>query len=291
MPTGYMPGTSQPGNLALKDMWDAEIKSHPYEESVICALLDRPNGVEKAGNQLWVRILPRFTAQTLTGTQEGTTLNYFAGAVERVAIVPVFSYSAAQVPDHLTSKLTSADSGNLLAGFRRGMMKAVQAAFDVDAGTLGTGFSNALGLPSNLDQSMLLAGKGLLVTNAKEFVNFNSGSPNINLVYHPSQMQYVDAIVGIMHAYARGDKSNPTVSGVVHDAWGLHLVETGNIYTAAGVAYNMLFTKEAGVAAYNLEVKMKDPQQFEAVTRYICEGEAGFDEQFDEAGVTFRTPV
>jgi hypothetical protein len=101
-------------------------------------------------------------------------------------------------------------------------------------------------------------------------------------------MQYVDAIQGITHAYARGDGASPTVKGVVHDAWGLTLTESGNILVSGGVAYNMLFTEEAGVAGYNLDVTVKKEQEFEAVTRLIVEGEAGFDEVFDEAGVGIR---
>lgn len=264
--------------------------SRPYEESVIAEKLMRPVSVEKIGNVMYTRVLPRITANSAyAGTGLDVSALGHTGTVEEIPCTPLFSYAFVELTDHLMSKLGKGDSGQVKAMYRKGLMKAVNVVFDADAGTLGSGFSNQLGLPSNFDQSLLLAAKGLLVTNAKEFVDFNSGTPNINLCYHPSQMQYVDAIPGITQAYARGDKQNPTVKGVVHDAWGLSLAETGNIYTAAGVAYNMLFTRQAGVAGYNLEAKLKGEQEDYLVTRIICEGEAGFDELFDECGVCIRS--
>ena len=49
---GITPGGA--GANALRDMYDADIKSHPFEEQVITDKLMKPTGVEKIGKQLFI---------------------------------------------------------------------------------------------------------------------------------------------------------------------------------------------------------------------------------------------
>ena len=139
--------------------------------------------------------------------------------------------------------------------------------------------------------ALFLQGKGLLRGVAKEYADMEAGNPLMHFVYDTSQIQYVESIPAIMHADFRGDKQNPTVSGLIQKGWGFEYSSSGNIYKNAGIAYNMLFTKLAFVIGFNSKPHLLDPQPEELTVRYICMSDAGSSELLDECAVIFRSPV
>lgn len=284
---GIRPGNE--GANALRQEWDADIKTKPNEESVVTKRFGKPMGVDKIGEQLHIRILPTVAANRLetTAQGQGAGITYHTGNILEVTCDPFFSYGIVELPDHFLSKLNSPDQAAIKAGYRKQLMASLNEDIDREGGELAAGASVTKGAPSDFDKSLLLDALGTLRQNAKEFVK--DGTP-MYLCYHPSQIRHVNAIGEITNAYATG-KSRGNIDGVVIDAWGAELAESGNVWQDAGVTYNLLHAKEAFVKAFNVEPTMKDPQEFEFVTRMPAYSEAGVVEVFDEAVVAILSPV
>lgn len=288
---GIRPGTE--GILALTDEWTAEFKLKPNEEMVIANNFDSPVGASKIGNQMHIRILPVISANTLATTDQGTGLaagNYHTGTILEITVDPTFAYGIVEIPDHMVSKLSDSDSGAMKAGYRKQLLASLNTYIDEIAGELASGASAQKGAPSNFDKSLLLDAQGTLATNAKEFIKLAQGTPMF-LCYHPSQVKHVNAISEITAAYARGDSANPNVKGVVIDAWGMSMAESGNIEQDQGVTYNMLHAKQGYVLAYNVKPKLKEPQDYEFAVRLPAFCEFGVAEVFDEACVAIKSPA
>lgn len=290
--SGIIPGSV--GAEALTEEWTSEIMLKPNEEAVIASDVMRPKGVRRGvGNKLHITILPIIAAQELAaGDQgQGSGITAHTGTILEVEASPVFSYGVVELPDHFVSKLKGGGRDSAVeAGYRKQLLASMATKQDVEIGELVASLLNQLGGPGNFDQAGLLALIGTVVTNAKEFINMNEGgTPNLHVKYHPSQFQYINSIAGISHAYARGDGKG--TRGVVQDAWKSTFAETGNIYTAAGVAYNVAMTKECFVIAFNEEPMIKPTQDFELTRRIIAKQEFAVAEQFDEAGACWRSPV
>lgn len=285
---GITPGTE--GALALRDEWTAEFKLKPNEEMVIAKNFMSAEGVSKINNLLHIRILPTIAANRLATTAqgEGSGLTYHTGTILEVQVSPVFSYTIVELPDHLMSKLSDPDQAAIKAGYRKQLLAGINTDIDATAGALAASASVQKGAPSDFDKSLLLDAQGTLAENAMEFIKLAQGTP-MYLCYHPSQIKNVNAISEITAAYARGDGQNPNVKGVVIDAWGMELNESGNVYQDSGITYNVLHAKEAYVLAYNVMPRLKDPQVFEFVTRFPAFSEFGVQEVFDEATVAIKS--
>ena len=246
-------------------------------------------GVTKINNLLHIRILPTVAANRLAATDQGQgSLTYETGTILEVQVSPVFSYTIVELPDHLMSKLSDPDQAAIKAGYRKQLLAGINTDIDATAGALASALSVQKGAPSDFDKSLLLDAQGTLAENAKEFIKLAQGTP-MYLCYHPSQIKNVNNISEITAAYARGDSSNPNVKGVVIDAWGMALAESGNVYEDTGVYYNLLHAKEAFVLGYNVMPRLKDPQPYEFVTRFPAFCEFGTDTVFDEAALAIKS--
>jgi hypothetical protein len=207
-----------------------------------------------------------------------------------VQVTPLATYIILDLPRNLISRLSNERESALRATYRKQMSEKFGEKTDIEIGELSTGISNALGAPSPIDSTLLLAGQSLLSTNAKNKVGLDKdGMPKPVLAYHPSQIQFVNQSVPMAHAYARGD--NKGTKGIVIDAYNCRLKETGNIYCAAGVCYNMLFTKEAFVIGYNEKPNFLPPQMDGLVERLPAYQDVGVAELFDECAVILRSAV
>jgi hypothetical protein len=280
----------RPGTEAaayVKTMYDADFRLKAYEDSVIVADFDMPQGVDKIGNSLVIRIVPTIAAQSLTSTGTGIALNYDGTTATSVSCNPVGRYGAVEIPIHLVAKMANGEETALKTAYRNQLMGSVKESFDAYAGsTLGPGLSNTKG-PANFDKTSLLDAKQTLRINAKS--HYNMKTSQVFVKYHPSQVKYLESITEIMNADARGDSENPNVAGFVVKAWGMTFGESGNIYSAAGVVYNILHLKSAFVRGYNQPAFLLDPQPFELVTRFISYLEGGVVEVFDEDGILFKS--
>jgi hypothetical protein len=290
---GIRPG-SEGADLTAQE-WSEEIMTAPNEEGVIVkdvkvATATRSKGA--MGEVLNISIIPIVTARELTTSQQGqgSDITYETASVSDIQVTPLFTYGIVELPDHLTNKLSDSREAATKAAYRKQLLAMLDTKKDVEVGELATGFLSQLGGPGNFDKAGLLSALGTLTTNAKEFVKLRKGGrPAAHLKYHPTQLQYLNAISEISNAYARGDGAG--TSEVVMDAWNMTLEETGNIYVSAGVAYNLLFTPEAIVIGYNQKPIIKPEQEFEFVVRMPASQEFGVAELFDEACVVFRSPV
>lgn len=282
--------TSGSGLNALTEEWTAEIMTKPNEEGVLVSKFSRPHDTKKIGNQLHMTIVPTIPATELSASADPLLVTPDHQELIEVTLSSTFSYNYVEISDTQFAKMMADRAGKLKAAYRKQLLAGLNTKQDTEGGELASSLSTQLG-GGNFDQTLLVQAKGTLVINAKEFVRFNDGVPSIHLVYHPTQMQYIDIIAGITQAYARGDKQNPAVKGVVHDAWGMSFAETGNVLVSGGFAYNLIFTPECFAIAYNEQPQLKAPQEYLYAVRILAKQEFGVAEVFDEAGVCVRTPV
>lgn len=279
------PGTE--GAALLRTEYDADIRAKAYELPALLADFMKPQGIDKVGNSLVVRIIPTVAVQSLASTGTGQSLTYDTGTVLSVTATPVGRYGAVEIPDHLVSKMAAGDESQTKQTYRDQIMGTMKEGLDAYAGsTLAPSISTAKG-PVNFDKSNLLDAKQSLRINAKGHYKLNSST--VHVKYHPSQIKHIESISEIMNADARGDSENPNVSGYVVKAWGMTFGDSGNIYSSAGVVYNMLHLKTAFVAGYNKEPYLKPEQPFELTTRFIGYSEMAVVEVFDEDAVLFKS--
>ena len=138
---GITPGTI--GAAALKHRWDATFRIQGFEEAAIGNDFDKPQGVDIAGDQLIVRILPRVTARTLGNTAEAgaADLTYETATILSVNNTPTFKYGIVGIPKNLSDRLGGPDTAQLEAGYRKALLGSLVAAVDADSGSLATGIS------------------------------------------------------------------------------------------------------------------------------------------------------
>lgn len=278
---------STEGAALLKTMYDSDFRTKANEEPVVIADFDKPQGVERIGNSLVIRIIPVIAAQTLAASDTGQSLTAHTGTTTSVTASPVGRYGFVEIPIHLTSKFDGSENAAIIAAYRDQLKGSLDQEKDVyGAQTSITSAGVQTHGPVNFDKSNLLAAKRKLRTSAKS--HFKNGSM-IHMKYHPSQIDYVESIDSIMNAEARGDSENPYVTGFVNKAFGMTFAETANVYSAAGVVHNMLHLTSAFVQAYNINYKLLDPQDYLLTTRYLAYSEFGVAVPFPEDALDFQS--
>lgn len=275
------------GAALLRTEYDADFRTKAYELPRIIADLDRPQGIDKVGNLLTVRIIPRFTATALAAADTGASLTADANATTSVTASPVGRYGYVQVPEHELSKMARGEDNQLKGKIRDQLLGTVKESLDAYAGsTLGPGISTAKG-PLNFDKANLLDAKQSLRINARGHYDIKTST--VHVKYHPSQIKHIESIAEIMNADMRGDSENPNVSGYVVKAWGMTFGDSGNIYSSAGVVYNMIHLSSFAAAGWNQTPYNKPTQDYELQTRFIAYGEMAVVEVFDEDAVLFKS--
>jgi hypothetical protein len=275
---------------ALRSRWDGRFIRRPNENRNISKYFMEPEGVDKIGDTLYIRILPVIGTNSLSTSDTGLSLTYDNTAIDRVAATPAFSYSAVRPTLVLVERMDNPEEAKMLAGYRTQLLAGLWSSIEATAAQNATTISTQLGAPSNITEALFLQAKGILRGQGKEYTDMEQGDPMIHFVYDTTQIQYVESIPAIMHAQIRGDKANPTVQGVVQEGWGFKFNSSTNIYKNAGVAYNMLFTKEAFVLGFNVKPRLLDPQPEEATVRYIAIADSASTEVLDECAVIIRSP-
>lgn len=270
----------------MASQWDKEIKLKASEEAVIYPDFDKGN-IETSGDTWYVRVIPAVTVVAPSTTVElgPEDLTYESGAVTRVSASPIAAYGAVEIGRNVFSRLTSADGAATRAAYRTQIRATLDQKIDVEAGNMATAISTTLG-PGNFDKAALLYAKRRLRTAAKS--HYKNGSM-VHLKYHPSQIDQVESIAEIMNANLRGDASNPNVKGVVVNAWGMTLAETGNIPFSAGSYYNLLHLKPAFAFAFNEEPGVEPVQRAGLAERFIGYTDFAIVEVFDEDAVVQLT--
>jgi hypothetical protein len=287
---GILPGTA--GANLLREKWAGEIYLRPNENRYLAKHVTEPMGATKMGEILHMRILPVIATNTLGTSSEAnaSALTFHTSTIDEVTATPTFHYAAVNLPMTLTFKLDDGDQAATIAGYRKQGMAALWSAIEVLLAQEATGIATQLG-PSNITESLFLQAKGLQRTNAKEYADAYDGNPAMHFCYDVSQIQHVEAIAALMHADIRGDRSNPVVDGPLQKGLGFTFRPSGNIYKAAGVAYNMLFSPLAFALGFNEKPMPLAPQPDGASVNYFFVAEAGAQELLDECCVVIRSAV
>lgn len=264
---------------ALKSRWESIFRTAANEESVIIKDFDSPQSTERIDNLLNIRIVPVFTLTEYTSTLEGNpATGYQDAAITAVTCSPRFFGGIVQFPDNLKSNLGAPDFAQLEAAYRKQGLAALDAQFDAVGAALASAVSTVKG-PGNFDKTSLLDAINAVVTGGKDHIKI--GTDRVHVKYHPTQWKHLMAVAEIANAYARGDKQNPNVKGVIMDAWGADFAETGNVLLSGGFYHNMFFLKSAFVFGWNLKPTVKPMQDYEYSSRLVVEGEGGAAEVFD----------
>lgn len=275
------------GAALLRTEYDADFRTKAYELPALIADFQKPVGIDKVGNSLVVRIIPIVTVTNLASTDTGASLTPDAHATSSVTASPVGRYGYVQIPEHEVSKMARGEESQMKTKYRDQILGGIKENMDAYAGsTLGPGISTAKG-PVNFDKANLLDAKQSLRINAKG--HYDLKTSKVHVKYHPSQIKFIESITEIMNADARGDSENPNVSGFVVKAWGMTFRDSGNIYSAAGVVYNMIHLESFAVAGWNQVPYVKPPQDYELQVRFVGYGEMAVVEVFDEDAVLFKS--
>jgi hypothetical protein len=287
-----MAGTITPGGSALnllETTYRPELATQCNEEMRIANDFDNGNdGLSKFGNLLTIRKILRIAASTLSASDTGKSLTYTNNTELAVTVSPTFAYGAVEIARTVLSRLLA--EAKLRAAYRKQIGAGLATKIDADAGVLaGSLTTNVKGSGAvNIDKTLLLDGVGALVETCRDLYNPGQGKW-AHFKFHPKQIKHVLAINEITNAQIRGDAEKPVKTGWVWDAYGLQMMESGSVYTAAGVAHNLLHIKEAFVLAYNTRPDFLTPQEFELAWRLIAFVEYGVGEVWDEYAVDMQT--
>ena len=282
------PGGS--GINLLESTYRPQLATACNEEMRIGNDFDNGNdGVEKIGNVLNIRKIARVPmTDNVSTTSTGKSLTYTSNTEEVKQVSPRFGYGAVEITRQMLSRLIASPA--LRAAYRKQIAAGIATGIDAFCGQQAASLATSVKGSSaqNFDKTFLLDGVGSLIENCRDLYNPGAGKWAF-LKYHPRQWKHVHAISEITNAQIRGDGEKPVKTGWVWEAYGLNLMETGNVYTAAGVAHNLLHIKESHVLAYNTKPDFLDAQAFELVWRLIAFVEYGAGEVWDEYAVDMQT--
>jgi hypothetical protein len=279
---------TQIANL-LTQRWHSEMALLANEEPVLVSeFFDASEGVTKGINgQLNLRKIGIATAQQLAAGDAGTSGTYNTFSDEVIALTPTFDYSGVEIQLGALSRIDS--DPKLKAAYRKQMLASLGTAFDVAGGVLANGLSTNVsgGGGVNLDQSLFLDAWNKLIVSSKDM--FQVGTTKATLVLYNKQCKYIMNIPAFTQAQIRGDGVGPVVRGWVNSAMNCRILESGNVYAAAGVAHSPLFLPMAFAKAFNLRPTMLSPQEDHLVIRFIAVQERGVAEYFDEYAADIQT--
>ena len=284
--------TITPGGSALallEQTWRPTLATQANEEMRIANTFDDGNeGVSRFANQLNVRKILRIPSTTLGASTAGTGLTYTANTEVNVPVTPTFAYGAVEISRQTLTRLL-ADKA-LQAAYRKQIAAGLATKVDADAGQQASLLTTTIkgGIAQTADKNFLLDGIGALIEQARDLYEPGNGGWAY-LHYTPRQYKYVHAINEIINAQVRGDGEQVIRKGWVWDAYGLALSETGNVYSAAGIAHNLLHIRQSHVVAYNAKPDFLSPQEFELVIRLIAFVEYGVGKVWDEYAVDMQT--
>jgi hypothetical protein len=273
----------------LMQTWRPELATQCNEEMRIANDFDNYNeGVSKFGKQLNIRKVARIAASTIADAGAHTSLTYTGNTEDVVTATPTFAWAGVELQRQVLSR--ALDEPKVRAALRKQIAAGLATKIDADAGALAASLTtNVKGSGAqNFDKAFLLDGVGALITSCRDMYSPGAGRWAY-LKYSPTQWDQVHGISEITNAQIRGDAAKPVVTGWVWDAYGLKLMESGNVYASGGTAHNLLHIKESHILAYNTRPEFLSPQEFELVVRLIAFTEYAVKEVWDEYAVDMQT--
>lgn len=216
--------------------------------------------VEKIGNSLVIRkVLPK-TTNKLAGTSamDAGALTFEQETETAATMTPQFAYAALAI--NQASQVRLLNSAAYSAAVREQFLRSMPEQIDLDAGGLADDLAtNVVGSGAvNISKDLILQAAGLLRASAKRY--YTPGKDIAYLRIAPTQLRYLYGIDSITSANLRGDSSNPNVTGVLVEAWGIDLGISGNVVSSGGAYHNLLHVKQAFALGYNAKPQIAKAQ-------------------------------
>lgn len=283
----YTPaGTSTKGGASLvNQVWQPDLERSLYENAEFWPLLverDRPY------NKLNIRKFGRFVAtNSLASTasaDDGSGLTYVVAADSNITLSPINRYVAVAIARHQISQMNVDPRGPFRISVEQALNEQIDAVCLQDATSLTT---NTTGSGSvGLDRPLLLNILEKLRSSARSAITL--GETKLWLIIHPAQFGDLMTIPEITAANLRGDSADPLVKGMVLNGLGLNYKVSGNVYTDANGAYNVLFVPEAFGIGWN-EKPVVMAQEFELQYRLIAYANFGHNIVWDDRAALIQT--
>lgn len=279
-------GTTETAAL-ITQAWTPGLKEEATEEMVVVRNFSGAEGVEKIRGQLNIRKIKRQGVQALSAATAGAGLNlvYNQNTEVSVSCTPIWAYGAVEINRGVYNRLDLNPDNPYRNMLKNGLAEYIDQTGAALAAQLATSVKGS-GIAS-LDKGLCLDAEAALAVYAKRF--FRPGKTPWYLKIHSSQLKPLMSVFDLTADNVRGDSERPLVSGWMSKVLGAEIDETGNIYQAGGITHNLGFIPEAFVIAYNEEMTVLTPQEFELVTRLIATTEFGVVEVFDEFAVDLQT--
>ena len=266
-------------SLHRKANWDRVVTSQFVEPEVLA------DGYGKAVN---IGVVDTATSNTLAGSTTGdlNNLTFNQDTETSVAISPTRLYSALQLSPSARSRFLRSEDFRAKKGAQ--LRAAIAAAVDVTGATLASSLSQTVGgAGQDISDSLLASALALLTKNAKEY--FRPGKTRAYLYVTPMQVDNVILQANWNNAQVRGDGSSAVASGWTNDAYNIAMQPSGNVYTSAGIAYNLLHVKGSHYLCWWEQIHQMEPQIHGVDTFLIATGEHGEAEIDDDLGVAVLT--
>lgn len=273
----------------LEQEWSPEMPMAANEERVVTRNFSAPMGVSKIGNTLNISIVGLQTINSLAGTadSDGVNLTYNQITETSVAVTPSRIYAAVQPNRSVETRLLRFPAWK--TAVKSQLVSSLATQIDVDGAALATALTQVVGNGGvDISKTLLTAGIAALAAGAKE-----RWSPmNNKLAYLCVYTNQIDDVLNtneFTNAQIRGNGASAAVSGWVWQSFGITLAESGNVKTAGGIAYNMLYVPEAFVLGYNEEPNVYPDQVSGLATRIIATAEYGVKTVFNAYAVAVQT--
>lgn len=271
----------------LKTTYDSDFALDPTEESVIAGFVAQPVGATKIGNSLVLRKIKALVAGKYSGTS-GLPQNLTATTANTEAAVSTtlaYGYAMLELDENAMTRLV--DDGNFRNGIRQQLAAAVNSQLDADLFSLSASLTHTES-GADINDAMYASALGQLAKYAKG--KFKIGETDVRLFVHPDELKNVLVIPAAKEYQIRGS-AGTAPSGQLVTTYGIKVAESGNVYSAAGTAYNPLILKDAFALGYNIKPSAMQDQQDGIVTRIIFRAEYGYCLWFDSSGVSLNTTV
>lgn len=270
----------------LVEEWRPGFYEAANEERVVTDMFtDATEGSVKLKKKIHIRIIPSATAQT-NAPASGTGGTYNTASPTEKTATPVFYYTGIEWRYDTLTRLQE-ESAAARASWKNQLLKALATKIDTIGAAQASSLLTVTGGAQNNDKALMLDALQSLVVNGKD--EFKAGVTQGHFRIINTQFKASLTISDVSDASIRGDNQSGVTKGWISKLWNCTFNESGNVYTAGGIAFNMLYLPLAEFVAFNQKPMLLPPQSDELLIREIALMEFGVNELFDEYGVVMKT--
>lgn len=277
--TADVPG-SAPGSALTQQEWNDTILAALYERQWF---LPRTTKMKRGYNQLNFPKMGIVSGQTLTSTQDGTTMNLDSMSPTVGNMTPSWFFAGHAYPDSLEWRSVDGIPAAAAANAENSLAAYIEQQYlnDVASGTNYLG-----GVAYDADAAGIRAAVATLRTNALQLGD--PGSVDMFGLFYSLQHDDLMSIPEFTHADMRGDGSNPLVSGMFGKGNGV----TFNLSTLqasdANGRHNPIWVRSAFGYYYNSPPR-GEKQRYLAQNRVFAQTDFAHGIMFNNRFVDART--